>query len=49
MHLKVSSAKWRPFYLGLNVLKICPSLYASWLSIQLSIVNYLNQMTSMDK
>ena len=23
MHLKISSAKWRPFCLGLNVLKFC--------------------------
>ena len=23
MHLKVSSAKWRPFCLGLNVLRVC--------------------------
>ena len=25
MHLKMSSAKWRPFCLGLNVLRCCPS------------------------
>ena len=26
MHLKMSSAKWRPFRLGLNVLRLCSSL-----------------------
>ena len=29
MHLKMSSAKWRPFCLGLNVLKLLRSL-GSW-------------------
>ena len=30
MHLKLSSGKWRPFCLGLNVLKISWSLYWDW-------------------
>ena len=29
MHLKMPSGNWRPFFLGLNVLKICPTMYYS--------------------
>ena len=34
MHFKVSSAKWQPFYLGLNVLNINPTILDQyWISV----------------
>ena len=41
MHLKMSSAKWRPFCLGLNVLKLNPTIISNihwhWIPLNLPL------------
>ena len=47
MHLKMSSAKWRPFCLGLNVLRICCHWFRWWLRTEQMRSDYLNQWSLM--
>ena len=51
IHLKISSAKWRPFCLGLNVLKAIAwrDRYNSWSMKQQSGILFFNFPTALDR
>ena len=48
MHFKMSSGKWRPSCLGLNVLNVNKKEYKAWTSSGLMVYNYKNMIITWE-